>query len=175
MSGRRARVAAAVALAVAATVHAAPRDEPIYLEADRVELDDVRGVSTYTGSVSVQQGNMALRGDKVVVHSKDRNPQRYVATGQPARFRQKPESDEPEVVATARELEYAVNDETLKLRGKAVIVQCGDRFEGEHLTYDAANSRVTAAGGESGRIRMVIQPQRNGERECAPAPASATP
>jgi lipopolysaccharide export system protein LptA len=156
---------AAVWSACAATTE---RDEPIYLEADRVEIDDVRGVSTYTGTVSVSQGDMRLRGDRVVVYSENRDPARYVATGRPAEFRQRAAADQPEVVATAREIEYGVRSDALELRGNAVIVQCGDRFEGERLSYDAARSRVTAGGGTSGRVRMVIQPQRERGADCAP-------
>lgn len=172
-------LAAAVFAALAcggARAATADRDQPIYLEADRVDIDDVRGVSTYTGAVSIRQGNMRLRGDKVVVYAENRDPARYVATGTPAEFHHRPKPDEAEMVATARELEYAVKSEILQLRGNAVIVQCGDRFEGEQLSYDAGRSRVTAGGGDAGRIRMVIQPQREGTaRDCRPgaAPASA--
>lgn len=172
---------AAVLVALAGGVaHAATadRDQPIYLEADRVDIDDVNGLSTYTGAVNIKQGNMRLRGDKVVVYAQNRDPARYVATGKPAEFHHQPKANEAEMVATARELEYAVKTEILQLRGNAVIVQCGDRFEGERLSYDAGRSRVTAGGGEAGRIRMVIQPQREGGvRDCRPgaAPTSAAP
>lgn len=134
------------------------RNQPIYLEADRVEMDDVKGISVYTGAVKVSQGTMLLRGDKVVVYTQNREPARYVASGAPAHFEQQPKAQQAAIVATARELDYNVKTETLELRGGARLTQGRDSFEGERMSYDSARSLVTAAGGSGGRIRMVIQP-----------------
>ncbi|MBA1331005.1 LptA protein, partial [Candidatus Endoriftia persephone str. Guaymas] len=44
------------------------REQPIYLEADSVEIDEASGVSVYIGNVVVSQGSMRLEADKMWIH-----------------------------------------------------------------------------------------------------------
>jgi hypothetical protein len=45
----------------------ADRDKPINIEADRVEVDDVKQESVFIGNVQITQGTLIIRGDRVVV------------------------------------------------------------------------------------------------------------
>lgn len=142
------------------------RQQPIYIDADHVELDEAKGINTYTGAVVVVQGSMQINSDKLVIYTEKRKPTRYVATGKPARYKQQPKPDEGDVVATANEMEYTVADKKLYLRGNAHVTRQGDVFQGDQLVYDTVRDLVTGSGGPGGRIRMIIQPQ---EREGAKA------
>ncbi len=136
------------------------RQQPIYIDADRVELDEAKGLNTYTGAVVVVQGTMQINSDTLVIHTENRKPTRYVANGKPARYKQQPN----DVVATSRQMEYVIGEKKLYLRGDAHITRQGDVFQGDQLVYDTVRDLVTGSGGEGGRIRMIIQPQRGAEK-----------
>ncbi len=140
------------------------RQQPIYIDADRVEMDEAKGLNTYTGAVVVVQGTMQINSDTLVIHTENRKPTRYVANGKPARYKQQPKPNEGDVVATSRQMEYVIAEKKLYLRGDAHITRQGDVFQGDQLVYDTVRDLVTGSGGEGGRIRMIIQPQRGAEK-----------
>lgn len=160
--------AALLALAGPALALDSDRRQPIYIDADRVELDEATGLNTYTGTVVVEQGTMRINADRLVIHMTDRKPVRYVATGKPARYKQQPKPDEGDVVGTGKEIEYTVADKKLHMRGDARITRQGDVFQGDQLVYDTVRDLVTGSGGEGGRIRMIIQPQEGTGEQPAP-------
>ena len=156
--------AALLCLAGSAVALDSDRQQPIYIDADRVEMDEAKGLNTYTGTVVVVQGTMQINADTLVIPTEKRKPTRYVATGKPARYKQQPKPDEGDVVATSREMEYVIADKKLYLRRDAHITRQGDVFQGDQLVYDTVRDLVTGSGGADGRIRMIIQPQRGGEK-----------
>ena len=160
------RLCGAALLCLAGPVMAldSDRQQPIYIDADRVEMDEAKGLNTYTGAVVVVQGTMQINSDTLVIHTENRKPIRYVATGKPARYKQQPKPNEGDVVATSREMEYVIGEKKLHLRGDAHITRQGDVFQGDQLVYDTVRDLVTGSGGEGGRIRMIIQPQRGAEK-----------
>src|SRR5210317_1913464 len=89
-----------LALALPGSVSAlsTDRDQPINLEADEAELDQTEGVSTYVGNVVVTQGSMKVESDRMVVHLEDGEIDRIEATGAPARFRQRPDGKDADVL-----------------------------------------------------------------------------
>lgn len=137
------------------------RQQPIQLEADRAELDEAHGVSVYTGNVVVIQGTMRLAGDKVTVYTVDGAPQRMVTQGNPAKFRQRPDGKSDDVIATARELEHLIEQDLLKLRGDALVVQAGDRFRGDRMEYNIATDKLDARTdqGSDTRVMITLQPR----------------
>lgn len=137
------------------------RDKPIELEADQAELDEARGVSIYTGNVVVVQGTLRLSGDKITVYTTDGAPDRLVAQGTPARFKQRPDGKPDDVTATARELEHLVTQDLLKLRGDAEVLQSGDQFRGDRMEYNIATDKLKASTdpGSTSRISITLQPR----------------
>jgi len=164
------RLCGVALLVLAAPVAALDSDrrQPVYIDADRVEFDEAKGLNTYTGKVVVEQGTMRISADKLVIHMTNRKPTRYVATGDPARYKQQPKPDEGDVVATGKELDYAVANKTLTIRGNAHVTREGDQFQGDQLVYDTVKDLVTGTGGNGGRIRMIIQPQAEDGGKPAP-------
>ncbi len=108
-------------LGCAPTALALPTDrsEPILLEADEFERDDVKGTTRYSGNVVMQQGSMKINADQIVIYSEKDKVTQIVATGKPARYEQKPSVDTAVVVAQANTLEYHLLDESLHLVEKA--------------------------------------------------------
>ena len=134
--------------------------QPINLEADRAELDDQKGISTYTGRVTLIQGTMELKGDKLIIRSVGGEPQIITTIGKPGKFKQRPEDEPNDVVATANTIKYDVAKEKIFLDGNALLIQGNQRFSGAHITYDMPADKVKAmgaVGGEKGgRVHMTL-------------------
>jgi len=152
----------------AAQVQALPGDQnqPIEIEADGVEIDDGRNVSVYSGNVEIRQGSMQLWADQVTVHhAASRQPQRIVAVGEPARYRQMVEKDGEQVKARALRIEYDAGSEEILLLDQAVLSQGKDSFRSDRILYDrnkavvkAGKSVAKGAAGRSERVRITIDP-----------------
>lgn len=158
-----ARLCAALLLLLPAWALALAEDsgQPIRVEANSASRDDNKGILTYTGAVVIDQGSLHIEADKVTVHFTDGEVARIVCEGEPARYRQQPQPDEPPVTANARTIDYRMAEELLVLTGAARIEQQGSILEGEHVTYDITREQIRARGDETNRrIRMVIPPEK---------------
>ncbi|RMD68567.1 MAG: lipopolysaccharide transport periplasmic protein LptA [Gammaproteobacteria bacterium] len=140
--------------------HGGDRDQPIHVEADRVEIDDKRGLSVYTGHVKVTQGRIVLEAAKVTLYHPHRRLQRVVAEGNPARYRQP--LGKGELRAEAKRIDYRMKEQKLVLTGGARLWQQGNTFASELIEYDLARDIVHARGGKpgKGRVEVTIQPDR---------------
>lgn len=146
------------------------REQPIEIQADNARLDEREGTAVYVGNVDLQQGTLNVTAAHMTIWFVDDQVTRIRAVGEPgqrqAHYEQQPEPNEPNVLADADELIYEVRDQLIHLSGSAVLVQSGDRFEGEKLRYDIRAGEVAASGeNPDDRIRMTLQPER-----MAPAP-----
>ncbi|MEA3278890.1 MAG: lipopolysaccharide transport periplasmic protein LptA [Pseudomonadota bacterium] len=164
---RRLLAAALMPVLLAAPTLAAALEEdqeqPVYLEADSVELDELKAISIYTGNVFIQQGSMQIRADQVTVHHyPDRRPERIIAVGAPAKYRQQLEDDEREVEAEALRMEYEAGKDEITLIDQAVLLQGEDRFSSDRIVYDRANGRVSAGTKAQGkeRVKITINPSQ---------------
>lgn len=154
-----------LALPLAAAALEGDRREPIHVRADRVELDNRKGIGTYRGNVTLDQGSLHLEADVLIVHRNADGLERIEAEGRPVRFRQRPDAAAADIEGEARRLEYRTAQEQLLLQGAASVRQGGDLFSGERIEYDTVLSRVQASGQESGdgggRVHAIIQPRQN--------------
>jgi lipopolysaccharide export system protein LptA len=158
---------ALAALLAAGASHAlsTDREQPIHIEADQAVLDDQAGVAEYEGSVVLTQGSIRILAERLTVYmDADDALERAVAVGAPARFRQLPDDAEEYVRASARTLDYRAGESLLELTREARIVQGGDLFSGDHITYDTGTARVQARRAEDGdeRVRVTFTPKKDG-------------
>lgn len=140
------------------------REQPIRIEADSVEIDDLKGISVYRGNVRYVQGTLRLLADTLTLfYDQDRRLERLEADGTPARFRQRPDGREEDMHAEALHIEYLAGPQRLILEHRARIRHQGNEFTGELIEYDAVQDVVSARKGESGegRVQVVIQPPRD--------------
>ena len=92
------RLAVVVALAAGLSSPApslaerADRDKPVNLEADRVDLDDAKKEAVFVGAVTLTQGTLTIKADKIIVKQDAEGFQYGIAYGNPAHFRQKREA-----------------------------------------------------------------------------------
>ncbi|MBB1073547.1 lipopolysaccharide transport periplasmic protein LptA [Rhodoferax sp. 4810] len=152
--------------------------QPLFIEADAVELDEPHASSRYLGNVEIQQGSLRIFAAEVVVrHRANRQPQHIVATGQPARYRQRMDGETNEVHGQALRMEYDADRDELTLIDKAVLTQGQDRFSSDRIIYNRVTKQVRAGGSAQGRARVKISIHPAAEKSPAaaqPAPKSRT-
>lgn len=137
--------------------------QPIYLEADNAELDDLKAISIYTGDVFVQQGTMQIRADQVTIHHReDRQPEKIIAVGAPATYKQEGKGEEKAFQAEAMRMEYVTETDEITLIDKAIVYQGEDTFRNDRIVYDRANARVKAGAKVQGkeRVKIFIDPSQ---------------
>lgn len=150
------------------------KDKPMNIEADRVDIDDEKGVSTFLGNVVITRGSLIIKGNRVVVYrDKDKGLDKVHSTGTPAHFQQRPEGKANDVVAEGQELFYDAVKEILIVRRQGRVIQGGDAFLGELITYDSKRDLVEArssdqgseGGKKKGRVQMTLQPSRKDKKK----------
>jgi len=143
-------------------------NQPMNIDADRVDIDDEKGTNTFTGKVVITRGSIRISGDKVVVYrDKEKNLDKVHSVGKPAHFQQTPDNKKVPVIAEAEELFYDSVKEILIMRRNGKIVQGGDTFTGDHIVYDSKRNKITAKqtsstttpNKEKGRVHITIQPK----------------
>jgi len=142
----------------------AQQQQPIMVEADRLEMDNASGVSHYQGNVVMNQGNLQLRANSVTLHSRGSELTRAVANGTPVHLEKTDPKTGEQIKANATNMEYKLTEGLLEMNGKAHLWRDKDEFTGEHIVYDL-NKRVVRATGqktgeEGSRVKVILQPQK---------------
>lgn len=172
------RLVAALLLAGAAPVYAlsTDSDQPIDIVADGAEHDDARRMTTYRGSVVIDQGSLHITADTVVVlfDVHDR-VMKITSAGAPAHFRQLPDGETSYRKAWARQMEYFPQQDLINLSGEARYEKDGSQVQADRLVYDSLNARfralsdtaapssgagAPAAGKKPERVRIQIKPKK---------------
>jgi lipopolysaccharide export system protein LptA len=155
------------------------REKPVLVEADRVTVDELKGVSTYEGNVQLAQGTMLLRAASIVVEQDEQGLKSGLAVGDPVTFRQKRDGEDVFVEAYASRVEYDARAEKLTLSGDARVKQGEDEIRGDQIVYHLATERFQAAGsgkpGTSGQVRAVIKPKEKGKSTAPGMPLPLAP
>jgi len=147
------------------------QDQPIEIEADTAELDDLKGITIYKGNVIVVQGSIRMTGDKMTVYyTKDSDLDTVIMEGHPATYRQLPDNSEIYDEAEALRMEYYGLKNLIVLINNAVVKQEDLRFSGSHIEYDTERSQIRARGqaekagdkssGDGGRVKITIKPKK---------------
>jgi lipopolysaccharide transport protein LptA len=133
---------------------------------------------TFDGNVRIdadQRGS--IRSDAAVVEFKDNHIARATVTGKPAEFQQQREG----VLARghADEIVYDVNEQTVRLSKDAWLSDGQGEMKGPLLVYNirAQTIKAESVPGDSGRIRITIDPNSKPDalKRPAPAPNSSPP
>lgn len=134
------------------------RQQPIYIEADSVDIDESKGVSVYQGDVVLTQGTIKLTAQRITVTQQKGESDQVEALGAPVHFQQQ-SADKGLIKGQARKAEYDVDSELLVMSGDAELKQGQDTFKSDRIVYDRAKSKVQAgaAAQGSGRVRITIQ------------------
>ena len=171
------RLARALACAALACAMIAPpavwaersdREKPVNLEADRVDLDDAKKEAVFEGNVTLTQGTLLIKADKIIVKQDADGFQYGIAYGSPAHFRQKREGFDDFIEGFSERLEYDGKADKVQLFTNARIQRGRDEVRGDYIAYNAITEFFQVIGGgktaatpgnPQGRVRAVIQPK----------------
>ena len=147
-------------LLVSGNAHARKSDfsQPIDVNADRSEFDEKAGVQVLIGNVEIIQGTMLIKAERIAI-SLDENNQlsKIEGSGSPIQFQQENEAGET-VTGQANSIEYDAKNGSLVLTGNATLTQPRQRLQSERIVFDSTEQKVSAEGGEKGRVSIRIQP-----------------
>jgi lipopolysaccharide export system protein LptA len=168
-------LAAGITTPFSASAERTDRDQPVNLEADRVDLDDAKKEAVFVGNVTLTQGTLVIKADKINVKQDAEGFQYGIAYGNPAHFRQKREGTDEYIDGFAERLEYDGKADKMQMFTNARIQRGGDEVRGDYISYNAVTEFFQVIGGgksaataanPQGRVRAVIQPK---PKEGAPA------
>jgi len=165
---RRLRPVAAVALLfLCAQAFALPedREQPIKVQAKKLEANRSKNLSVYSGDVIISQGSLQIRADRVEVHGNAEGEiSRVIATGKPAHFQQQVQQSQSPVKARARRIEFTVSSDELHLSGEAHVDRDGNTLTAEKIDYDLKSEQMQAQGQSGdGRVEMIWKPEKKQE------------
>jgi len=146
------------ALPCGARAASADRQEPVDVNANTIDgslADD--GESVLSGAVRITQGSLQVQSETARVTRSGGDLQKVLLEGAPATLEQVDDKGQP-VKASAHQIIYQPDSETIELLGGVVIVQPQGNLTGERVTYHLGTGRILA-GGEGGRVSMRMNPK----------------
>jgi lipopolysaccharide export system protein LptA len=159
------------------------KEQPIEVEADHAQIDELKGMTQYKGNAIVTQGTLRLEGDIITFYlDKDKQIKKVIAQGKRAKYQQVQTPGEAPVKARALTMEYHAKSQMVYLIGQGYIWKNGDEFSGPRIEYDIDKNSVNASSqstnnGEqpkkNGRIHMIIQPASS-KKKAAPVKTKET-
>ena len=143
---------------------ASDSEQPIAVEADNLEVREQDNISIYQGNVSLVQGSLEIRSDRLVIHfNDDKELLLMEMTGKPARFRQL-DDERQEMLGQARQINYTEADSVLELIDEARFSHAGDTIESNRIRINTETNNIQAGSDNSDeRVKMLIQPRNNGD------------
>lgn len=153
----------AVGVVMSTTIYAADakKNRPIKVYAQTIEIDDRIGSALYLGDVSLTDGALSIKADKIEAKFIDGEIETFHAYGKPITVDNRPEEVEQEKMhATADRLEYHVKSRKLDLSGNVTFFQGESKFRCPQIHYDLDTRRFLAKGNDAqGRCFISIQPK----------------
>lgn len=137
------------------------KDQPISVEADKLEIRDAEKISIYEGNVHLVQGSLEITSERMVIHFNDADELELMEmTGAPARFRQLDDQRE-EMIGEARQINYLESESMLELIEEASFSRAGDSIESNRIRINTENNSIQAGDAQTDeRVKMLIQPRQ---------------
>jgi lipopolysaccharide export system protein LptA len=168
------------------------REQPINYSADTGDVNYQTKVGALSGNVTITQGTLSIRADKIVFRQNPDNSMSATAHGNPVTFRQKRDGVDEYYEGFAQRAEYDGSTQLLELFDRALLKRGQDEIRSSYISYNAKtelfkaegrNSATAAAGVPATadtRVRGVFQPKSDSPlpgkaREPAAKASSAAP
>ena len=148
----------AFSLAMSASIGATDtkKSEPIKVYAQTIEIDDRTGTALYLGDVSLTDGVLSIKADKIEAKFVEGEIEVFHAYGKPVTIDNRPEEAEQEMHATADRLKYYVKSRKLDLFVNVTFLQGESELRCPEMHYDLDARRFL---GKGGRCFISIQPK----------------
>ena len=144
------------------------RLEAIHFKAGHVTFNDKKGIGTYTGGVSIDQGSAHLRANHATTLM-DKNHRLIRATAfgtknKKAHFWTLSAADKPPLHAYADTIYYYPLKHELELIGHAHIKQGNNTLTAPHIRYDTETERLITTAKNNERTVILIDPAEHPEK-----------
>ncbi len=149
-------VATGFAIPIAINAADTKNNEPIKVYARTIEIDDRTGTALYLGDVSLTDGVLSIKADKIEAKFVEGEIETFHAYGKPITVDNRPEEVEQEMRATADRLKYYVKSRKLDLFGNVTLLQGESELRCPEMHYDLDARRFL---GKGGRCFISIQPK----------------
>ena len=162
----------------------ADRAKPVNLEADSVTVDDLHKVSVYVGNVSLLQGTMMMRADRIEVRQDGEGFSKAVAFGNLVYFRQKRDNVDEYVEGYANRIDMDSKQNTVLLTGNARLKKGADELRGNTMSYNTVTeyfevkndpNAAKTPGAAPSRVHAVIRPKFKSTPDSATQQATPLP
>ncbi len=152
------------------------KKQPIEVEADYAELDDLKGITIYKGNVIITQGSIKIAGDiMTATYNDDGELDTMIVEGKPAHYEQLPENNKTKDVAEALRMEFYSLKNYVVLINKALMQQQDLRFTGDRIEYNTETSKIIAKGNTNtgqqknnddeqkptGRVKIILKQKKS--------------
>jgi len=138
-------------------------DAPIQVSADRFDADLNAKSGTYSGNVTVVQGAMRLRADKVRVTTVTNKPDKIYANGNVV-------FDAPSGSAKGDAGVYDVNPRLITLTGRVILIKEKNVMRGTQLVVNlvTGEAQLGAKGMAGGRVQGLFVPPPSNQPKKPP-------
>ena len=146
-------------------------EQPIHITADRLEVQEQSGISTYTGNVNIQQGSLELTGDTVTIIHPNGQLKTVKAYGAPSKFKRFNQVEQSWVTGQANLIQYNTEHKTILLSGNAQVMQPEKHtITGSNIFYDVSKQTLMAKGSKDGQNRVSVTFDPNTDKPSEPQP-----
>jgi lipopolysaccharide export system protein LptA len=137
-------------------------EKPVHIDADSVLFNKSKGQAVYEGNVSIVQGTLKIKAQRIEIKAPNNNIESITATGNPVSFQQKMD-DGKLAKGGANKLRFLVKSKRLLMDGNAVISQNNDKFSSNHIEYSTHTGELKAGKnkkvpGSKGRVKVIFYP-----------------
>ena len=144
------------------------QQQPLYLQADRVNIDHKIGRIDYFGHVKLSQGSSHLNAYKATNFTDQQNRlKEAIAYGhqqQRAHYWTIPSADKPVMHAYANKIQFFPERHVVFLIGNVTIQQGQMRYTAPWVEYDMKQERLISRPEPSGKTTIVIKPKNEQTR-----------
>lgn len=140
------------------------RQAPTKVDSDRLQHDEKRSFTVFSGNVLLTRGSLVMRGDRLELQQLPDGSSRGVLTGSPAHIRQRRSAENEWMVGRAERIDYDSRSEISVLTGNALMLRLAgeterDRISGDRLVYNsAAETYQVESTSSRGRSNMAVMP-----------------
>lgn len=133
---------------------------PVTLNSKNQSLDGKKKTSIFIDNVVIRQGSLEILADRVEADATaGKGKEIITAIGKPASYKQRLE-DGSYVIASANEIQYTVELQTISLKGQASIKQNDIKVNGDSIAFDMAKEQIMAStdANSSESVTTVLSP-----------------